>query len=147
MNVELNLKSAIAEALLACFQQQTSANDIALQPTKKEFEGSYTFVTFALSKALRQAPAAIAETLGQYLAANNPSILGYNVVQGFLNISLAQSVWVELFNNMSANPNFGFGTSKGQKVMVEYSSPNTNKPLHLGHLRNNFLGFAVAEIL
>ena len=147
MNVELNLKSAIVEALLACFQQQTSANDIALQPTKKEFEGSYTFVTFALSKALRQAPVAIAETLGQFLAANNPSISSYNVVQGFLNISLAQSVWVELFNNMSANPDFGFGKPNGQKVMVEYSSPNTNKPLHLGHLRNNFLGFSVAEIL
>jgi arginyl-tRNA synthetase len=147
MNIEFDLKNLLAKALYASFQQEVAVSDILLQPTKKEFEGTYTFVTFGLSKSLRLAPGAIAETLGKYLLENDASVLNYNVVQGFLNISLKSDIWIGLFRSMASDTNFGIKPAKGQKVMVEYSSPNTNKPLHLGHLRNNFLGFSVANIL
>ncbi len=140
-----DLQAALKQAFLHLYQYEAEA--IVLQSTKKEFEGSYTFVTFPYTKNLGKKPADIAQALGEYLLAEGSLIKKFNVVQGFLNLSLQDSVWLEAFADMQSQENFGSGKPQGQKVLVEYSSPNTNKPLHLGHLRNNFLGYAIAQIL
>lgn len=145
MDIQEDLKSAIQRAVAELYQQELS--DVTLQPTKKEFEGLYTFVTFPLTKALRQAPAQIGQTIGTWLAENSPIVSGFNVVQGFLNISIANAAWVNVLNDIASNPAFGTLPARQESVMVEFSSPNTNKPLHLGHLRNNFLGDSVSRIL
>jgi arginyl-tRNA synthetase len=147
MNIEQTLQSDITQALSQLFDISTSTNEVALQPTKKDFEGFYTFVTFPLSKSLRKSPLEIGQAIGQYLQTNSSVVSSFNVVQGFLNISISNTAWLAQFNLMLQTSNYGFGNANNKKVMVEYSSPNTNKPLHLGHLRNNFLGFSVAEIL
>lgn len=150
MDIQEELKSAIQHAITELYPQgvgEAGPGEITLQPTKKEFAGLYTFVTFPLTKTLRQAPAQIGQAIGAWLAANSSMVSDFNVVQGFLNISIADAVWVDVLNDMAANPAFGTLASKEQSVMVEFSSPNTNKPLHLGHLRNNFLGDSVSRIL
>lgn len=144
MNIESSLKSAIKQALSALFQVE---EDVVLQPTKSDFEGNYTYVVFPLVKQLRKSPADIANAIGEYLKTNTTHIKSYNVVQGFLNLVLADDVWFDTLNGILADANFGTLPKNNQSVMVEYSSPNTNKPLHLGHLRNNFLGFSVSRIL
>ncbi len=144
MNIEQSLKKAIQEALLALYQVE---EEVVLQPTKKDFEGNYTYVVFPLVKSLRKNPAELGNAIGQHLKDNNDFVSSFNVVQGFLNIVLNDSVWIDTLNAILANDNFGVLPSNGQSVMVEFSSPNTNKPLHLGHLRNNFLGAAVSNIL
>lgn len=143
--IEDTLKSAIETAIQACYQ--TSIDDFVLQPTKKDFEGTYTFVTFALTKALRRPPAEIGQTIGTYLAENSSVVSGFNVVQGFLNLSIKADAWLGVLGDIHADADFGNFTGNGQSVMVEFSSPNTNKPLHLGHLRNNCLGDSVSRIL
>lgn len=150
MDIQEEVSSAIQRAVAALYQQEIG--DVLLQPTKKEFEGTYTFVTFPLTKALRQAPAQIGQVVGTWLTENTDVVSDFNVVQGFLNISIADAAWLAVLNDIADNPSgpaFRFGTlaAKGQSVMVEFSSPNTNKPLHLGHLRNNFLGDSVSRIL
>lgn len=145
MDIQEDLKSAIQRAVTELYQQEIS--DVTLQPTKKEFEGLYTFVTFPLTKSLRQAPAQIGQAIGTWLAANSSIVSGFNVVQGFLNISIADAAWVNVLNDIVNDPTFGTHPANGQSVMVEFSSPNTNKPLHLGHLRNDFLGDSVSRIL
>ncbi|QKZ15275.1 arginine--tRNA ligase [Spirosoma sp. KUDC1026] len=145
MDIQEQLKGAIQRAIAELYQQDVS--DVLLQPTKKEFEGLYTFVTFALTKALRQPPAQIGQAIGTWLTENSPIVSQFNVVQGFLNISIADAAWVEVLNDIAANAEFGQLPKKEESVMVEFSSPNTNKPLHLGHLRNNFLGDSVSRIL
>lgn len=145
MDIQEQLKSDIQQAIQALFN--TTVDDVVLQPTKKEFEGLYTFVTFSLTKALRQAPAQIGQAIGTWLTENSPIVSGFNVVQGFLNISIADAAWLDVLNDIATNPSFGNLAAKNQSVMVEFSSPNTNKPLHLGHLRNNFLGDSVSRIL
>jgi arginyl-tRNA synthetase len=145
MDIQEQLKSDIQQAIQALFN--TTVDDLVLQPTKKEFEGLYTFVTFSLTKALRQAPAQIGQAIGTWLTENSPIVSGFNVVQGFLNISIADAAWLNVLNDIATNPSFGNLAAKNQSVMVEFSSPNTNKPLHLGHLRNNFLGDSVSRIL
>ena len=147
MNLELVLQQGISQAIQYAFDIHLAPSEVALQPTKKDFEGNYTFVTFALTKPLRRSPAEIGEKIGAYLQANTSIVSAYNVVQGFLNISVAASAWVAVYEAIRQQAAYGVAASNGQKVMVEYSSPNTNKPLHLGHLRNNFLGYSVAEIL
>lgn len=143
MLIENTLKNNIQIALQTLFQTQ---DEVVLQPTRKEFEGSYTYVIFPLVKSLKKNPVEIGEAIGNYLVENTNEVTGYNVVKGFLNIVLAPTVWLDIFNQqlatsaLPAEPN-------GQSVMVEFSSPNTNKPLHLGHLRNDFLGESVAHIL
>ncbi|MCX6218719.1 arginine--tRNA ligase [Spirosoma sp.] len=139
--VQADITRAIAELYPG------NAGEVQLSPTKKEFEGQYTFVTFPYTKFLRQAPAQIGQAIGNWLVENSPVVSKFNVVQGYLNISLADSAWVEVLNDMATDASFGTLPSKGQSVMVEFSSPNTNKPLHLGHLRNNFLGDSVSRIL
>ncbi|QMW01290.1 arginine--tRNA ligase [Spirosoma foliorum] len=145
----MDIQSIVAADIARSIAELYSGNacDVQLSPTKKEFEGQYTFVTFPLTKALRQAPAQIGQTIGAWLLENSSVVSAFNVVQGFLNISIADAAWVGLLNDIAANPSFGTLPSKEQSVMVEFSSPNTNKPLHLGHLRNNFLGDSVSKIL
>jgi len=145
MDIQQLLIDDIRTAIRARFD--VSHDDITLQPTRKDFEGLYTFVTFPLTKPLRQAPAAIGEAIGQYLVANSAVVSKYNVVQGFLNLSLRDAVWTDTLNQILSNPSFGTLPESGKAVLVEFSSPNTNKPLHLGHLRNNFLGDSVSRIL
>lgn len=144
MNIELSLKKAIQEALLALYHVE---EEVVLQPTKKDFEGNYTYVVFPLVKSLRKNPAELGKAIGEFIAKENTFVSSFNVVQGFLNIVLNNSVWVDTLNAILANDNFGTLPANGHSVMVEFSSPNTNKPLHLGHLRNNFLGASVANIL
>lgn len=144
MNIEQSLKKAIQEALLALYQIE---EDVVLQPTKKDFEGNYTYVVFPLVKSLRKNPAELGNAIGQHIKDNNAFVSSFNVVQGFLNIVLNDSVWIDTLNSILSTDNFGVLPSNGQSVMVEFSSPNTNKPLHLGHLRNNFLGASVSNIL
>ncbi len=146
MNIEQKIAQAAAEAV----EKLYGINDPALvqiQKTRKEFTGDYTLVVFPLLKASRKSPDATAAEIGGYLVANNPDIEGFNVIRGFLNISLKASFWMARFAGIAADPEFGRGQPTGRRVMVEYSSPNTNKPLHLGHIRNNLLGWSVAEIL
>jgi arginyl-tRNA synthetase len=143
MNLEFILRTEIQKAIAALFNQQIDT--FQLQPTNKEFEGSHTLVCFALTKASKEGPEETAKLVGDYLVANAGIINRYNVVKGFLNLVISDQAWVETFTTLHAS-NYGTLASNGQEIMVEYSSPNTNKPLHLGHLRNNFLGWSVAEI-
>lgn len=140
------IQQSLSEGLRREFGLDVPPADLALQPTKKEFEGFYTFVTFPYAKSLKQSPAAMGETLGKFLRAQGGVVSAYNVVQGFLNLTIADEAWADAFRAVQA-PDFARFAPTGQTVVVEYSSPNTNKPLHLGHLRNNFLGYSVAEIL
>ncbi|HVD96885.1 MAG TPA: arginine--tRNA ligase [Cytophagaceae bacterium] len=147
MNIESILKTGLAEGLNSLFGASAKPEDIVLQSTKKEFEGTYTFTTFAFTKITKVSPEETGKKLGEYLQANSGVVSGFNVVKGFLNLVIAQSAWAKLFELTLSKDTFGKYPSNGKKVMVEYSSPNTNKPLHLGHLRNNFLGYSIAEIL
>lgn len=147
MDIELLLKQQLSQALQVAFDYQQAPADIQLQPTKKDFEGDYTFVTFPLTKPLRKSPADIGTALGEALKAQTDLVAGFNVVQGFLNLSVNKSAWFDVFASIVSNQHFGEFAPNGQSVMVEYASPNTNKPLHLGHLRNIFLGHSVANIL
>lgn len=124
-----------------------TAKDFQVNQTKPEFEGDYTVVLFSLVKSLQLSPETLGTQLGDHLIANNPALFTkYNVIKGFLNLSIPDSYWMEVLSKNYNNTRFGQHAKNDNKVMVEYSSPNTNKPLHLGHLRNNFLGWSVAEI-
>ena len=147
MNFQDSILQGIQDAFASCYNQAIPLEQLSLAPTKKEFEGSYTFVVFPFLKQSQTTPEATATQLGTYLKANVPAVKDFNVVKGFLNLVVSQGEWLGLFKQGYADSSFGQLPPNGQKVMVEYSSPNTNKPLHLGHLRNNFLGYAVAEIL
>lgn len=144
MNLDLLLRSEIQKAVTAVFNQ--SADNLQLQPTNAEFEGTHTLVCFPLTKLSRKGPEETARMVGEYLVEHSAVISKYNVVKGFLNLSLHDSIWVEALHAISADPNYGQIPYNGLEIMIEYSSPNTNKPLHLGHLRNNFLGYSVSEI-
>lgn len=145
MHIESILKTYIQSALQEIYN--VTEETILLQPTKKDFEGFYTFVTFPYTKSLRKPPVEIGNVLGHYLLEKSGVVSKFNVVQGFLNLSIAESAWIEALNTLALDPDFGYLPANGQSVMVEFSSPNTNKPLHLGHLRNNFLGDSVSRIL
>jgi len=144
-NIQQTLQQELAKGLKVLFQIEVT--EIVLQETKKEFEGAYTLVVFPYTKQAGKAPAAIATDLGEYLMANCGIVKAFQVVQGFLNISIQDSAWLDVLASVASDKNPFQIESKGEKVLIEYSSPNTNKPLHLGHLRNNFLGFSVAQIL
>lgn len=149
MNIENLLQEAIIGAIKILYNAEVDESQITLQKTKKEFKGHYTLVTFPLLKISRKKPEDTAEEIGKYLSEKTTVITEYNVIKGFLNLSIAPSVWVELLENINSNPEYGF-TPVGEDsplFMVEYSSPNTNKPLHLGHVRNNLLGHALSEVL
>ncbi len=144
-NIQQQLQQELAKGLKALFQ--IDVTEIVLQETKKEFEGAYTLVVFPFTKQAEKAPAVIATDLGEYMLANCSIVKAYQVVQGFLNLSVHDSAWLGLLASVASDKNPFQLESKKEKVLIEYSSPNTNKPLHLGHLRNNFLGFSVAQIL
>lgn len=147
MNIQESIISGIQLAFQNIFNHEVSLDQLSLAPTRKEFEGTYTFVVFPYLKVSQTTPEATANQIGEYLKANVSVISGFNVVKGFLNLELNELIWLDVFKELYAAKNLGQLPANGQKVMVEYSSPNTNKPLHLGHLRNNFLGYSVAEIL
>ena len=147
MNFQDSILKGIHDAFTSCFQVTIPLDQLSLAPTKKEFEGSYTFVVFPFLKQSLLSPEATATQLGNYLKTEVAAVKDFNVVKGFLNLVVAQEEWITLFKQVYSSPSLGQLPSNGQKVMVEYSSPNTNKPLHLGHLRNNFLGYSVAELL
>jgi len=144
MYIQKFIRDNIQTALKETFQFES--NNIELQQTKKEFEGDVTLVVFPLVKELKMNPKEIAEKIGDYLVENS-SVVSYNVVSGFLNLSIADEHYLSFFNAIKDNSNYGFSdTISDEAVMVEYSSPNTNKPLHLGHIRNNLLGYSMSEI-
>jgi len=144
MNLDVLLRSEIQKSVSAVFNQ--SVDNIQLQPTNAEFEGSHTVVCFPLTKISRKGPEDTAKMLGEHLVQNSGIVSKYNVVKGFLNLSLSDRVWTDMLRYIYAHPHYGQLPDNGEEIMIEYSSPNTNKPLHLGHLRNNFLGWSVSEI-
>jgi len=144
MNLDSQLRTVIHNALTALFHH--SVEQLQIQPTNQEFEGSHTLVCFPLAKMSKKGPEETARLIGEYLVANSGLVNRFNVVKGFLNLVIDDKVWVAVFQSVFADQNFGTLAFNGKEIMVEYSSPNTNKPLHLGHLRNNFLGYSVAEI-
>ncbi|MBB3187762.1 arginine--tRNA ligase [Microbacter margulisiae] len=149
MSIETTIRKAVCEAVDNVYHVVVDGQALQVQKTKKEFEGDVTIVIFPLAKQLRQSPAAIAQSIGEYLQQNNPVIAKFNVIQGFLNLTIAQSYWIETLRAIDAQPAFGVkaAASDAPLVMIEYSSPNTNKPLHLGHIRNNLLGYSLGEIV
>jgi arginyl-tRNA synthetase len=147
MDIQASILKTITEAFEQLFDHKLNSEDLSLQATRKEFEGSYTFVLFPFLRVTKSSPEQSGEKIGNYLIDNHPSVADFNVVKGFLNISLSSAFWIELLSKMREQKTPGYFEPRNQKVMVEYSSPNTNKPLHLGHLRNNFLGFSVSNIL
>ena len=147
IDIHLSLRKALSKAFGEVFDHQLSIEEIALQPTRKEFEGSHTFVIFPYLKITKKSPEESGSLLGKHLVDNADMIKSFNVVKGFLNLELKDMLWIDVFARIATRKNYGIHDPTGEEVMVEYSSPNTNKPLHLGHLRNNFLGYAVAKIL
>ncbi|HEX6180770.1 MAG TPA: arginine--tRNA ligase, partial [Chitinophagaceae bacterium] len=147
MSITRQIRTAVIEALQDLYQQSFTEKDFQVNETKPEFEGDYTVVLFSLVKQLKKSPDAIGNELGQKLVTDNPTFFSsFNLIKGFLSLTIDDAYWIGFAQSQSANNRFGLHPSSGQKVMVEYSSPNTNKPLHLGHLRNNFLGWSVAAI-
>jgi len=148
MNLESSIGTIVAEAVKTLYALEINANQIQLQKTKREFEGELTVVIFPFVKAARKSPEQTGQEIGEFLQKNNPLISAFNVIKGFLNLSISQSYWLETLNEIHRNPSFGTktATEDAKMMMIEYSSPNTNKPLHLGHIRNNLLGFSIAEI-
>lgn len=149
MSIDKIISEAVAKAVSQLYGIDTPASDIIPQATRKEFEGNLTVVVFPWVKAARKSPEKVGEEIGQWLKENEPAVEKFNVVKGFLNLTVAPKFWGSILHNIAATPHFGFTapTEDSPLVMVEYSSPNTNKPLHLGHIRNNLLGFSLAEIL
>jgi arginyl-tRNA synthetase len=148
MSIVQSLQVAAVNSLNNLYNQAFTEKDFQINLTKPEFEGDYTVVLFSLLKKTAKSPDALGEELGNDLIKNNPTLFtGFNIIKGFLNLSIADDFWLQLLHKNYNDICFGKHPMNGKKVMVEYSSPNTNKPLHLGHLRNNFLGWSVAEIL
>ena len=149
MNIEKDLQLAIIKVIAQLYDAEVSPAQITLQKTKKEFTGHYTLVTFPLLRISRKKPEDTAEEIGEALLKDSSIIESFNVIKGFLNLSLSSAVWIKLMEEINSNPSYGIETPADDAplYMVEYSSPNTNKPLHLGHVRNNLLGHSLSEIL
>ncbi|MBR6990163.1 MAG: arginine--tRNA ligase [Bacteroidaceae bacterium] len=149
MNIEKRLIPAVVRAIKTLYGEEVSADQVQLQKTKKEFEGHLTLVVFPFLRISKKKPEVTAQEIGEYLVQNENVISKFNVIKGFLNLTIASSAWVELLNKIQSQKNYGIvpATEDSPLVMIEYSSPNTNKPLHLGHVRNNLLGVALANII
>ena len=149
MSIDNIISQAVANAVKALYDIDAEATSIVPQTTKKEFEGNLTIVVFPWVKAARKSPEAVGTEIGEWLVQNEPAVNRFNVIKGFLNIVIEPTFWNSVIANIVATENYGITpiTDDSQLVMVEYSSPNTNKPLHLGHVRNNLLGFSLSEIL
>ena len=139
--------SETQQAILELYKEEVAESVINIQETRKEFEGQVTIVVFPITKISKKSPEQTANEIGEYLVTHVENVTKFNVVKGFLNLSIAESYFLNQFNEEILAADFGVFPSNGKKVMVEYSSPNTNKPLHLGHVRNNLLGYAVSELL
>lgn len=149
MSIDNILSQATADAVKALYGAEVAAESIVPSTTKKEFEGNLTIVVFPFLKASHKRPEDTAQEIGEYLVANCEAVEKFNVIKGFLNITIKPSFWTSVLQSVEATENFGFKpvTDDSRLVMIEYSSPNTNKPLHLGHVRNNLLGFSLAKIM
>ena len=149
MNIENKLVDSVINGLKALYGQEVPAVQVQLQKTKKEFEGHLTLVVFPFLRMSKKGPEQTAQEIGEYLQANEPAVAAFNVIKGFLNLTIASSAWIELLNVIHADEQYGITAvdDNSPLVMIEYSSPNTNKPLHLGHVRNNLLGNALANIV
>ena len=149
MKIEQIIASATARAVNALYGVEVDENSCIPQKTKKEFEGNLTVVVFPFLRASKQAPEATAQQIGEYLVANEAAVAGFNVIKGFLNLVIAPAYWAGLLHEIDGDDQYGFtkATEQSPLVMIEYSSPNTNKPLHLGHVRNNLLGYSLSRIM
>ena len=149
MKIEDKLVTSVISGLKALYGQDVPAAQVQLQKTKKEFEGHLTLVVFPFLKMSKKGPEQTAQEIGEYLKANEPAVAAFNVIKGFLNLTVASATWIELLNEIHADAQYGIVSAdeNAPLVMIEYSSPNTNKPLHLGHVRNNLLGNALANIV
>jgi arginyl-tRNA synthetase len=148
MSIVNTIQKSTITSLSALFNQPFTEKDFQINQTKPEFEGDYTVVLFSLVKSLKKSPEVLGNELGEHLTKNSPHLfIAFNVIKGFLNLTISDNYWIDFLQENYTNESFGKKEPNGKKTMVEYSSPNTNKPLHLGHLRNNFLGWSVAEIL
>lgn len=149
MNIESEIIATVVKAVKECYGQDVPTTMVQLQKTKAEFEGNLTLVVFPFLKVSKLKPEDTAQQLGEYLAQHCKVVQSFNVVKGFLNLTIAPAAWISLLNRIDSNPIFGEKTANEQSplVMIEYSSPNTNKPLHLGHVRNNLLGWSLAKIM
>ncbi|QZT37833.1 arginine--tRNA ligase [Halosquirtibacter xylanolyticus] len=149
MDIEVIIKSKVKEAIAALYQSDIDESQVQIQQTRKEFDGDKTVVVFPFLRVSKKSPEVTAQEIGDYLKENLEEISDYNIVKGFLNLSISTAYWVGVLNEISGNPQYGFKpvTEDSELVMIEYSSPNTNKPLHLGHIRNNLLGFSISEIM
>ena len=149
MKIEDKLVASVINGLKALYGQEVPEKMVQLQKTKKEFEGHLTLVVFPFLKMSRKGPEQTAQEIGEYLKANEPAVAAFNVIKGFLNLTIASATWIELLNEIQSDEQYGLvkATETSPLVMIEYSSPNTNKPLHLGHVRNNLLGNALANIV
>lgn len=149
MNIESQIITSAQEAVSSLYGQQVPEKMVQLQKTRSEFEGNLTLVVFPFLKISKKNPEQTAQEIGQYLADHCEAVAGYNVVKGFLNLVIAPAAWLALLNDINANEHYGErqADENSPLVMIEYSSPNTNKPLHLGHVRNNLLGWSLAQIM
>lgn len=149
MKIEDKLVESVISGLKTLYGQEVSEKMVQLQKTKKEFEGHLTLVVFPFLKMSKKGPEQTAQEIGEYLKANEPAVAAFNVIKGFLNLTIASATWIELLNDIQADEQYGLveAAENSPLVMIEYSSPNTNKPLHLGHVRNNLLGKALANII
>ncbi len=149
MKIEDKIVASVISGLKALYGQEVPEKMVQIQKTKKEFEGHLTLVVFPFLKMSRKGPEQTAQEIGEYLKANEPAVATFNVIKGFLNLTIASATWIQLLNEIQADEQYGLvkATETSPLVMIEYSSPNTNKPLHLGHVRNNLLGNALANIV
>lgn len=149
MVIEQQITGAIITGIKELYGVDVTASQIQLQKTKKEFKGHLTVVVFPFLRISKKSPEVTAQEIGEYLIQNEPAIAEFNVIKGFLNLTVACACWIELLNDINSQPAYGIVsvTEQSPLVMIEYSSPNTNKPLHLGHVRNNLLGYSLAEIM
>ena len=149
MSIEERLISAVVQGIKELYGADVPAEQVQLQKTKREFDGHLTVVVFPFLRISKKAPEATGEELGEYLVKNESSVSEFNVIKGFLNLTISTSSWVGLLNTIHSDDNYGIKTAgpDSKLVMIEYSSPNTNKPLHLGHIRNNLLGYSLANIM
>ena len=149
MNIETKLAQSVAEAIKSLYGAEFSAEKIQIQKTRKEFDGDFTVVVFPFLALSKKRPEETAQEIGEFIKANQPVVEDFNVVKGFLNLAISTNYWIELLEKIDSNEKWGTvaATDASPLVMVEYSSPNTNKPLHLGHIRNNLLGYALSNII
>lgn len=149
MNIEQLIAEGTAKAVNGLYGQEVQTSMIQVQKTKKEFEGHFTVVVFPFLKMSRKGPEQTATGIGEWLKANEPAVCGFNVIKGFLNLVISPSFWIDMLNGVNEDSEYGItkATENSPLVMIEYSSPNTNKPLHLGHVRNNLLGNSLARIM